>query len=310
MKIRRFDILKNLTITIGFFLLLILSLKLDLPSYAMVSPDKIVYVAGNKKMSLRAVREGYDRTHNNYWAKYEIKVEEGTVNNFKIEIGKYYCTITHSNSGCVGNPGTAVVERPTFSLSSRSYENDAYVLYISIPPIDGRHCGSFQSDLRIIAIDGVKVTTNFTKQASTNCSLAQDGRFNCGLPSDWQANCTQPTPTPNPTNTPTPTPTNSPTNTPTPTPNPTNTPTPTPNPTNTPTPTPQPSRQIINQTVNVNQNVNIQNSANNNQQVLGASTQKTQNPPKQMPKTGAETATLAASILSLAAGIYLKKRSL
>ncbi len=286
MKIRRFDILKNLTITIGFFLLLILSLKLDLPSYAMVSPDKIVYVAGNKKMSLRAVREGYDRTHNNYWAKYEIKVEEGTVNNFKIEIGKYYCTITHSNSGCVGNPGTAVVIKPTFSLSQLRYENDAYVLYISIPPIDGRHCGSFQSDLRIIAIDGVKVTTNFTKQASTNCSLAQDGRFNCGLPSDWQANCTQPTPTPNPTNTPTPTPTN------------------------TPTPTPQPSHQTINQTVNVNQNVNIQNSANNNQQVLGASTQKTQNPPKQMPKTGAETATLAASILSLAAGIYLKKRSL
>ncbi len=292
-----------------FFLsLLVLS---SFQTRAMLSPSTIVYSNGSESLSLRAVREGYDRVRNNYWAKYEIKVIKGQVQSFKIEVGKFYCTVTYENSVCVGNPGTKEVLRPTFKLSDLKKENDAYVLYIGISPIDGRHCGSFQSDLRIIAINGKKVTSNLEKQVYTNCSLAQDGKFNCGLPLDWQANCSQPTPTPPPYTPPTPTPT--------PTPilpsAPTNTPIPTPSPqpaTIITTSSPPVFRQNISQEVNVNQEVNIQQSSNrpNNQQVLGVSTSKPTPTPKIMPKTGSETITLVFTTLSAIAGIYLKRKGL
>lgn len=279
---------------------------------------KIIYVAGQKKLSLRAETDGYDMTRNHYWAKYIIKPEAGQITSFKILVSKFYCTITPENSVCNGRPGSRNITLPSFRLTQLKKEGDSYALYLAIDPIEGKHCGSFQSDLRIVSIDGqpveyaIEINANGENRVEkeklvwTNCSLAVVNNrrpFNCGLPIDWQPNCTQPTPTP--TNTPTPTPTN----TPTPTPTTPSTPTPTPTtPPSTPTPTPQPS-QNISQTVNVNQSVNIQNSANNNQQVSGVSTTNPSTP-KTMPKTGAETITLILSALSVATGIYIKKKSL
>ncbi len=308
-------------------LLIIASVFLSNKTKAMMKPGETVYSA-NEVGNLVSIKSNgdYYTSDNRYAAKFIVKLLNQNISSVTLQILTFYCPYTTSNGVCSDRR----YARGWFkTIEKREFNNNIYQDVFTVSPINNQRCGSFQIDVRV---SSVKMNDEKTIY-DTNKTEAEGGlkpgllekqgdrktwnpnRFvwavcnrrkvngtepqNCGLPSDWQANCTQPTPTPNPTNTPTPTPTNSPTNTPTPTPTPHS------NPTNTPTPTPQPSRQTINQTVNVNQNVNIQNSANNNQQVLGASTQST---PKQMPKTGAPSLAFLSSILIGGAGIIIKRK--